>query len=463
MTPHNPSPAHGAGIARKGGLTQKVLGVMAMFTGLQMFSILCSVVKMKIVALWLQATGVGLFGIFNTTTETLSTLTDMGLRQSCVRDVASHNHNPSYMARLVKVVRRWSLISGIAGALAISGLSLPLSFWFFNDTSQWWQFAILSGAMLLNAITGGEQAILQGSGKLKRLARSSLIASATGLTASIPMFYWWGDASVTASIIVYAAAGLAAVAWVRYHPAKSVESPKITLKDTIKEGSDFVRLGAAMAIAAFITNMAHMGFLSFLTASASLTEVGYYQAGTTLVVRYMGLIFTAVGMEYFPRLAANTHSDRRTQIFVVHETRLLLMILTPVIILFLLLRRWVVWLLYSPEFETIIPFISWAAISCIFKAVSWCMAFVIPARGDSRIYILTETVDAAVGLGLCIICYHLAGLTGLGLAYIGWYAVYTLIIWFVYRYRYGLHLPQRIWMLTITALLLTSAVALLLT
>ncbi len=443
----------------KGGLTRKVLSVMAMFTGLQMFSILCSIVKMKLVALWLQASGVGLFGIFNSATETLSTLTDLGLRQSCVRTVATNAATPRLLSRLMKVVRRWSMASGLLGAVALSGLSWPLALWFFQDASQWWQFAVLSATMLLNAVAGGEQAILQGTGKLKLLARSSLIASVAGLSVSIPMFYWWGNLSVTASIIAYSVAGLVAVMCVRYRAAKSDRDTTVTMKDTFREGSEFVRLGTAMAIAAFVTNLTHMGFLSYLTAEASLTEVGYYQAGITLVVRYIGLIFTAVGMEYFPRLAANARSAIRTQIFVAHETRLLLTVLTPVIIIFLLTRQWIVWLLYSPEFEAIIPFISWAVASCIFKAVSWCMAFVMLARGDGRIYILTETVDAVVGLGLCILGYRLAGLTGLGIAYIAWYAVYTLIAWLVYRYRYGLHLPARLWLLTATALLLTVSLA----
>lgn len=456
------SARHPSRSAPKSGLTRKVLKVMAMFTGLQMFSILCSVIKMKFVALWLQATGVGLFGIFNTTTDTIGTLTDLGLRQSCVRAVAAESGKASRMARLLKVVRRWSMASGLLGAIVLSGLSWPLALWFFHDSAQWWQFAVLSAAMLFNSIASGEQAILQGAGKLKRLARSSLIASVSGLALSIPMFYWLGDLSITASITAYSVAGLAAVAWVRYKPEKPVQTPSLTIRDTLREGSDFLRLGVAMAVAAFITNLTQMGFLSFLTADASLTEVGYYQAGTTLVVRYMGLIFTALGMEYFPRLVANAHSARRTQVFVTHETRLLLLIITPVIVAFMLLRHWIVLLLYTPEFEAIIPFITWAVVGCIFKAVSWCMAFVMLARGDGRIYILTETVDAVVGLGLNIIGFRVAGLLGLGVAFVVWYALYTLMAWLVYRYRYHLRLPSRIWLLTAAALMLTSLLAVLL-
>ena len=88
---------------RTGTLSQKILKVMALFTGMQFFTILCTIVKTKLVALWLSADGVGLFGILNTTVETTATLTDMGLRQSAVRDVAQSAGKPSHLARTAAV------------------------------------------------------------------------------------------------------------------------------------------------------------------------------------------------------------------------------------------------------------------------------------------------------------------------------------------------------------------------
>ena len=41
----------------KKGLSSHVLKVMSLFSGLQMLNIVCSVVKMKLVALWLHASG----------------------------------------------------------------------------------------------------------------------------------------------------------------------------------------------------------------------------------------------------------------------------------------------------------------------------------------------------------------------------------------------------------------------
>lgn len=410
---------------------------MALFTGMQFFTIVCTIVRTKLVALWLSADGVGLFGILNTTMETTSTLTDMGLRQSAVRDVAQSADKPSRLARIAVVVRRWSRLTGALGAVVVSAMCLPLSMWFFGDTSRWYMFALLSAALLLNAITGGEQALLQGSQRLKALLRSTAWGSVAGLALSVPLYRWCGLTGVVWSVIAYAVAGCVAVLC---HRLRSDAKPVLKRREVWGEGAGFMRLGMWMAVATFITNMAQMTFLAYLGHVASLTEVGYYQGGVTLVVRYMGLIFTAMGMEFYPRLAANAFSPMRTCTFVNHEARVLLTVLVPVMALFLLGRQWIVLVLYRPEFEAMIPFISWAVLSCVFKATSWSMAYVMLARGDGRMYLLTEATDAVAGLLLCIVGYHCFGLAGVGVAYIIWYLLYTLMVWGVYRLRYGMRL-----------------------
>lgn len=428
---------------KESGLTAKVMKVMSMFTGLQMFGIVCSVIKMKLVAVWLGTTGAGLFGIYQSVIDTISTFTDLGIRQSAVRDVAARSKDVSRLGVIVATVRRWSMFAGLLGAVAIAALSVPLGIWFFGSAAGCWGFAVLSVAMFLNAVTGGEQALLQGSGKLHALAWCNLWGSVAGLALSIPMFYLWGDTGVVMSIIAYAMTMYLAAMWRRLrvkHPAGG--KPAISLRQVWDEGKGFAKLGVCMAIAAFITSLAHTVFVGLLNAVSSTEEVGLVQAGDTIVVRYIGLIFTAIGMEFYPRAAANHRHNNRLRVFVNHEVVLLLSVLTPLLSVFLLLREPVVSILYSKAFMDIIPFISWAVLSSIPKAVSWCMAYTIIAKGDGKVYILTEGIDALISVPLCLGAWHYFGLTGLGVAYIIWYISYGAITGTVYYRRYGLRLSR---------------------
>ena len=55
---------------------------MGIFGGVQVIGILCSIVRSKLVAIWIGPVGVGLFGIFNQALEMLNTATNLGVRQS---------------------------------------------------------------------------------------------------------------------------------------------------------------------------------------------------------------------------------------------------------------------------------------------------------------------------------------------------------------------------------------------
>lgn len=424
--------------AKRDSLSVRILKLMSLFSSLQMASIICSVIKMKLVTLWLGAAGVGLFGIYQSVVDTIATFTDMGIRQSAVRDVAADGRDPSAFARTVRVVRRWSLYSGLLGAGVMASLSVPLGLWFFGSASGCWGFLTLSTAMFLNAVTGGEQALLQGSDRLKAIASANLWGTLAGLAASIPLFRWCGHTGVVLSIVAYAMTMAACLLPMRVRLPQ--DAPAVGLREIWERGKGFARLGLCMAIAAFMTSLGHAVFIGILNGMTSTAEVGLVQAGDTLVVRYIGLIFVAIGMEFYPRVAANRDYPGRLRVFVNHEIILLLLVLTPLLVLFLLLREPVIALLYSRDFFPIVPFVSWAALCSVPKAVSWCMAYCIVAKGDGRIYILTEGIDALVSVPLCLVAYNQWGLTGLGIAYIVWYLIYMALVALVYYRRYGLSL-----------------------
>lgn len=413
---------------------------MGMFSGLQMVNILCSIIKMKLVSIWLQEAGVAIFGILATAQETTSTFTDLGLRQSTVRDVAAQTANPSHLAHIAMLVRRWSVLAGILGASTMLLLSPILGRWFFGSFDGFLPFALVGIAMFFNCLLYGEQSLLQGTGRLRALARGSLWGTIVGLIVSIPMFRLLGLSSVPLSIIAYSLAVYGFTSLYRFRPQHKISTPG--LRQLWSEGKPFVRLGILMSLATFLTSLSRLIFTAILTHSSSLDTVGLFQAGDTLVSRYIGLIFTAIGMEFFPRLVTVNSSRIRTNLYVNHEITLLMIVVTPIALLFILCRTMIIDILYTSDFYPILTFISLAVVGSVLKSMSWCMATCIIARGEGRIYLLTEGTDAAISLLLLWSGFELWGLSGIGVAYIAWNLSYTAVTWIVCRHRYGLRLSN---------------------
>lgn len=439
---------------RKSGINSGIMKVVSLFTSLQIVNVLCSMVKMKFVSLWLGATGVGLFGLYATVTETLATLTDTGLRQSSVREVSAQRGDTSRLRRLVAVVRSWARVSGFIGFAAVSLLSPLLAILLFDDVSQWWNFIILGVCMLVNSLISGENAILQGLGRFKYIARGALFGSLTGLVLSIPMFRFFGKTSVILSILVYALAAGFFIS--RYKFDAQEERPSIR---KLKEGGSLAKIGGYIALAAFMAQMGNTVFVTWLNRYASTAEVGYFQAGNTLVIRYVGFVISAIGMEFYPRLAANISSRIRHNLFVNHEINLILTALTPLIIIFLICRQIIVRLLYTPAFEVILPFVTIGIIHAIFRSTSAVVAFSIVAKGDGKTYFLVEAIDAVWGLVLTVAGYLLAGLPGVGAAYILWFLSYLIFTTIVCRRRYALKLTRHTILSIVLSVMLTASAA----
>ncbi len=385
--------------------------------------------------------GIGLFGLFNNALEMISTGTNLGIRSSSVRDIsqALSASDKNLVARMIAVVRKWSLWLGLAGALLTLAMAPLLSHVTFGDGNHIWGFVALSCAVLLQALTNGEYAVLQGTARLKRLASVTLWGTIVGLAVSVPLFYLLRERSILPSIIAYAVA-LAVFAWWfrnREYPAAAVDR-----REAFDMGKGFVRLGIYMTLGNFATILASYAFNAWLNVNAGTDQVGFYQAGYTLINKYTGLILTALGMEYYPRLSRVADSRIRLRAFVSQEINVAISVMAPVVALFILLRQVVVWLLYTPEFNVILTFVSWGMIGTVLRTLSWCLAFTILAKGDGKTYLWTEVASAVINLALNIVFYKWWGLTGLGIAFLVSYLLYTGIVAVVYFKIYRLEVSR---------------------
>lgn len=433
-------------------LSRQVVKAMGLFGGVQSATILCGIVRVKLVAMWIGAAGVGIFGLYNTAIDMIGAITQLSLRNSAVRDITSAR-GADALAVMVTVVRRWAWALGLAGALLTLVLSPVLSRTTFGDESHAWGFMLVSVAVLIQSVCGGEAAILQGKGLLKRLANAYTWSVVIGLVVSVPMYRIWGEASIVPSIVVYNVAMFMTVMLMRDRAPRPQEP--VTWRRTVADGRGFAVLGAYMTVSTFVTYLMSYAFMSYLNVWADADTLGYYQSGYTLVNRYVGLVFTAIAVEYYPRLSRSIGSDRRTGTIVSHELTIVMWVLMPVVAVFIAADRLIVELLYTSDFLVVLPYITWAMAGIVLRGVSWCMAFVILARGDGRTFLVTEVTSGAVGLVLNILGFHFYGFTGLGVSYALWYAVYTAMIWYVYRYRYGLRLGRGVWPLAVSALCVT--------
>ncbi len=432
-------------------LTRKILGATAVFASVEVMTIVCSVIRTKLIALWIGTVGVGLFGLYNSAVDMLTTLAQMGVRSSGVKEVAS---SPAGMRdSVIYVVRRYGLYLAIVGLLLTIVLSPLLSVITFGDAGRSWTFVVLSVVVMCNVLTMRESVVLQGVNRLGTLARASVWATVVSLALSVPVIYVYRIDSVVPVIIIYAAVTAVFYLLMRYRPPHDVVKPSAAQMREV--GSGMLRLGAYLTVSGVVTGIVSYLVMSYMNYAGGEELMGYYQSGFVLSVRYAGIVFTAMGMEYFPRIASVGNSGlRRMCVMVRHQCVVTLMLITSLAVIMAAAAPWIVRLLYSSEFDPVVPIVILAAPGLLFRGVSWCMGYVIVARGDGRLFLFTELSSGAICLLLNVVCFMAWGVPGIGISFTLWYFIYGIIVWRVVHSRYGLIFagaPARIGVLCVSA------------
>lgn len=166
---------------------RQIFKATSLFGGVQVINILIGIVRVKFVAVLLGATGVGIMGLLNAPLQLIISIAGLGIAFSAVRNI-SEAHGTGDESRIgitILTVKRWTRFTGLMAAVITLTLSPLLSQWSFGNSDYTWAFVWLSITLLLQAISDGQKAILQGMRRLQDLAKAGVIGSAMGLITSI--------------------------------------------------------------------------------------------------------------------------------------------------------------------------------------------------------------------------------------------------------------------------------------
>ena len=161
-----------------------------------------------------------------------------------------------------------------------------------------------------------------------------------------------------------------------------------TYQESFKLGLKTVKLGIMMAISSIAVLLVQFIVKTFIVKLGGLSDVGYYQAGWALNATYLGMVFAAMGKDYFPRLSQTAYNDRETSLKINEQAEIAILILAPFIIAMIVFMPFLIKLLYSEKFLVIIPMTKWLLIGSLVKAGSWGISFVFLAKGMGRHFCL---------------------------------------------------------------------------
>lgn len=415
---------------------RQIMRATSIFGGVQVFKILISIVRTKIIAVLLGPEGMGIAGLFNSTTALVGALTNFGLGTSAVRNVAEANvtGNIIRISKVVTIFRRLVWITGILGSVVTIILSSWLSEITFGSKDYTLAFIWLSCTLLFTQLTMGQNVLLQGMRKLNYLAKANLIGSFLGLLVSVPIYYFWRIDGIVPALIITSILSFIIASF--FSKKIKIENIEVTNVEAISESKKMLNMGIMLSLSSLITLGASFILRIFISNTGGVGHVGLYTAGFAIVSTYVGLVFTAMGTDYYPRLSGVAHSNKKSAILINQQAEIGILILAPILTVFLIFINWIVIILYSTKFIQVNGMIQWAALGMYFKVISWCIGYLLLAKAATKVYFWTELTANSYTLILNILGYKLLGLEGLGISYLLGYLLYLVQIYITVHIKY---------------------------
>lgn len=409
-----------------------------------MFTVGLGLLRTKVLALFIGTQGMGLFGAFNAVCGIVSTIANVGLNSSGVRQIAeaAGSTDEARVSRAASALKILAFVLGAAGTLAMAALAPLISRWTFGDGEQAGAIVVLSLAILFMTIANACGAVVQGVRKIKDLAALNVWGAVLGTVAGVPFIVIYRERGVAPFLVVVAAAS-AWVAWL-YARRVGVAHAPLALSDLRQETRQLLKLGIV-----FMTTGLLSSFVAYLTRvlivrELGLAAAGLFQAAWAISNVNVNFVLNAMSTDYYPRLTAAAGSDVTMNRMVNEQLEVGLLLAVPGIVGTLACAPWMLHVLYSAEFAPAVEVLRWQLLGLLGRVICWPLGFVLLAKGAARAFFYVELVSNCIHVALVWFGVKFFGLRGAGMAMAGLYVFFFPVVYLSARRLSGFRFSREV-------------------
>jgi O-antigen/teichoic acid export membrane protein len=408
-----------------------------LFGGVQVFKIIITIVRSKIVAVLIGSTGIGVLGLFNSTLALITSITGFGIDRSATRNIAEANsgNEIELISKSILIVRRLIFITGLFGAVLSYIFSSSISVFTFGNSDYSGAFKWLAITLFLNQVSAGQSAVLRGMRLIKYMAKSSLLGAIAGLIISIPLYYYYKLDGIVPAILI-SSVSVFIITWY-FNNKIQIQRIRVSKSIFYSEAPKILKLGFVLSLGSIIIQAESYFIRIIIQKLGSIEDVGFYGAGFALINTYFDVIFTALVTDYYPRLASVAKNNSAAIKMMNEQSEMTLLILSPLLIVFLVCIKLIILLLYTKEFLIISYMIHWGALGIYFKSASWALGVIFMSKGDVKTLFWTNLSSTLVMFVLNVLGYYYYKLDGLGISFLLSYLFAYIQTFIVVKYKYS--------------------------
>ena len=436
------------------------LRASSLMGGAQVVVILSRIAKMKVTAVLLGPSGVGLLGLYSNLIDTAVVIGTLGFNSAGVREIAAAKASGNEFAtgRKRRALLGAGFILAIAGGLVFWSLSDWIEHVVLRDQGRGSDVAWLSIGVALAIVAASQSALLMGMNQVGDLARISAMAGILNSVLGVFAIWIWPIQGLVVMVLIGPIVSflLSAVFVARLgRPA----GPRGRLSDIAAEWIPMGKLGMAFMVTGLAVTFGQLLVRTLVQRELGADALGQFQAAWTISMTYLGFVLGALVTDYYPRLTSVIADHAAARRLINEQTEISILLCAPVVVGLLAFSPWVIRLLYTSAFGPAVEILRWQLLGDVFKVICWPLAFIQQASGAAKTLFLTETF--AMGTYLVVVYFGLPriGISATGVAFLVEYVLLLIVIWLLARRRIAFRWTRAVRMQAIAIFLAATAVA----
>tara|TARA_R110002072_G_scaffold4719_2_gene33035 strand:- start:9021 stop:10490 length:1470 start_codon:yes stop_codon:yes gene_type:complete len=407
----------------------------------QILNIAIGIVRMKMVAVLVGPTGVGLLGIYNSLQTTVGGVAGLGLGTSGVRDIAANKNDVNVQSRVRTVLLIAGLLQGAIAMVLVWLFREQLAQLLFSESSHATETGLVGVAILFSLILASQTATLQGLRRIGDLGMVTVLGALVGTIVGIVAVWLKAEAGLIWFLLVQPLASVLVAAFVSRKLPRSKKS-SLTTSEILTAWKPMAALGVVFMIGGLAGSSTLLVARSLIARDLGIDAAGLFSASWGVAMVYVGFLLAAMGADFYPRLAEVIYDRDATSRLINDQAQLGLAIGGPILLGLIGIAPWFMTVLYSREFVPAAEMLQWQTLGNVFKLASWPMGFAYVAAARPRIFLMTEIFWNAAFIGLLWIGMPFFGVEAAGIAFFIAYTLYFTLLHILTRQLFDYRLEK---------------------
>lgn len=389
-----------------------------------------SLVLNKVLAVYVGPAGYAVIGQFQNLVSMVTTFASGAVNTGVTKYTAEYSGDPQRQQAVWRAAAAMGLLGAGVFALLLVVFRAPLARWALADARLSGVMVWLAAALVLLLLNGLMLAILNGRKAVRAYVLANIVGSLITAATATALVLQFGLYGALVALAISQAVACGATAWLFQ---RTNQMPWQTLlgridRDIARRLGGFALMSATSAL---VVPLAQVVIRDGLANRLGWQGAGLWQALWKISETHLMLLTTTLSLYFLPRFAEiRDAAELRAEVLKGYRF-VLPLVMTSALLLYLI-REPLIRTLLTREFLPLADVLGWQLLGDVLKVSSWVVAYTMHSHARVRVFILTETVFAALLVTLTLAGATVDGLRGAAIAYAITYAVYCVAMLYLF-------------------------------